>query len=136
MATGRPKFEITPEVLEKTKKLAGQGLTKEQIARCLGIGRTKLFNMQKDDADFMNAIKEGQAAGIEEISNALFDNAKDGNTTAQIFYLKNRAPDEWKDRREVATEDLDKKKLVEMTDEELEIHRREIMGEPASPTTH
>jgi hypothetical protein len=27
--------------------------------------------------------------------------ARDGNVTAQIFYLKNRAPDQWADRQEV-----------------------------------
>ena len=27
--------------------------------------------------------------------------ARDGNVTAQIFYLKNRAPDQWADRQEM-----------------------------------
>ena len=158
---GQPKIEITPEVLKEAERLAGQGLTKKQIARCLGMGYSTLMAKQVQHIEFLEAIKTGQAAGIDKVSNALFERAmgckvieerfvtKDGepevitatkhyppDTVSCIFYLKNRAPDEWKDRREVATEDLDKKKLVEMTDEELEIHRREIMGEPASPTTH
>ena len=133
---GRPKFEITPAVLKKVKRLASQGLTKHQIARCLGISLSTLMARQAENTEFLETIKEGQAQGINEITNALFDNAKEGNTTAQIFYLKNRSPDDWRDRREVATEDLNQKKLVQMSDEELEIHRRDVMGEQPSKTTH
>ncbi|MCH8134984.1 MAG: hypothetical protein IIB77_03275 [Proteobacteria bacterium] len=95
---GRPKFEITHEVLEKVEAYAGQGLTKDQIAQCLGICYDTLNERQKDNSEFSEAIKRGQAKGIETISNALFVAGKDGNITAQIFYLKNRSPKNWKDR--------------------------------------
>lgn len=58
-----------------------------------------------DTAEFAEAIKRGQALGIEEVANALFENAKGGNVTAQIFYLKARA--QWKDRWDEAPEDTD-----------------------------
>ena len=35
-----------------------------------------------------------------QIENALFKSALDGNVTAQIFWLKNRRPDKWRDRQE------------------------------------
>jgi len=50
--------------------------------------------------ELAEAIKKGKHKGLAVITNALFDKAKGGDTTAQIFYLKNRAPDEWKDRRD------------------------------------
>jgi len=92
---------MTHEVdYKKVESLAAQGLTKEQIARCLGIGRSTLFDKQKKDPDFLDAIKRGQAKGIGTITNALFQSAKNGNITAQIFFLKNRDPENWRDRRD------------------------------------
>ena len=34
------------------------------------------------------------------VENALFKNAIEGNVTAQIFWLKNRKPDKWRDKPE------------------------------------
>ena len=49
--------------------------------------------------DFLDAIKRGEAMGIEEVTNALFENATlERDNTAIIFYLKNRAG--WVDKSE------------------------------------
>ena len=85
---------------DRVEELAGQGLSKTQIAHCLGIGRSTLFDKQKSDPDFLDAIKRGKSKGLETVTNALMENARGGNVTAQIFYLKNRAPDKWQDRRQ------------------------------------
>jgi hypothetical protein len=82
-----------------------QGLTKEQCAAALGISRSKFFEIQEQNVDFLDAIKRGEAMGIEEVTNALFENATlERDNTAIIFYLKNRAG--WVDKQEhkVATE--------------------------------
>jgi len=99
---GRPKFEITEEVLVKAEKCASQGMTKEQIAQMLGITYQTLKTKENLYSSFFDAIKRGQAKGIETVTNALYTTAVDGNTTAQIFYLKNRA--NWVDRTEVKNE--------------------------------
>jgi len=102
---GRPKFEVTDEVLENTRRFMAQGLTKEQCAAALGISRSKFFEIQEQNVDFLDAIKRGEAMGIEEVTNALFENATlERDNTAIIFYLKNRAG--WVDKQEhkVATE--------------------------------
>ena len=95
---GRPRIEITDDMIAETETLASQGLTKEQIAQCLGIGSTTLFEKQKEYPEFAESIKRGQALGIQKVTNHLFEQSEKGITTATIFYLKNRAPDEWKDR--------------------------------------
>ena len=102
---GRPRFEVTDEVLNNTKRFMAQGLTKEQCAASLGISRSKFFEIQEQNVDFLDAIKRGEAMGIEEVTNALFENATlERDNTAIIFYLKNRAG--WVDKQEhkVATE--------------------------------
>lgn len=97
---GRPPFEITEDVLKKTEALASQGLTRDQIASVLGVSESTIYKTQRENSQFLQAIKDGQAKGVATISNALFNNAKNGNITAQIFYLKNRAPGEWKDKQD------------------------------------
>lgn len=83
----------------KVEAFAAQGLTVKQIAHCLDVGRSTLYERMGSKANVLDAIKRGRAKGIGTITNALFASAKGGNITAQIFYLKNRQPDEWSDRR-------------------------------------
>ena len=76
-----------------------QGLTREQCAANLGISRSKFFEIQEQNVDFLDAIKKGEASGIEQVTNALFENATvDRNVPSIIFYLKNRAG--WVDKTE------------------------------------
>ena len=43
----------------------------------------------------MDAIKKGRAEGINQVSNALFEKATQGNVTAMIYYLKTRDRENW-----------------------------------------
>lgn len=85
----------------KVELLASQGLTVDQVADCLGVGRTTLYNRMKRKRDVRDALKRGRSKGIATVTNALFQAARHGNVTAMIFYLKNRAPAEWRDRRDL-----------------------------------
>lgn len=96
---GRPPIEITEELCSKAESLAAQGLTMDQIALSLGMGRTTLYDKKAEFEDFSDAIKVGQAKGVAIVTNALFTNAKGGNLGAQCFYLKNRAG--WTDKTEL-----------------------------------
>ena len=96
---GRPKFEVTDEVLENTRRFMAQGLTKEQCAASLGISVSTFQLYQAEYSEFSEAIKKGEASGIEQVTNALFENATvDRNVPSIIFYLKNRAG--WVDKTE------------------------------------
>lgn len=86
---------VTKEMIEKSESLAARGLTIEEIADCLGMKRTALYEKKKENQDLAEAIKRGRSKGISIISNSLYESAKNGNTTAQIFYLKCRA--HWKE---------------------------------------
>jgi hypothetical protein len=97
-AAGTSKFEITDEVLVKVQALASQGLTTVQIGHVLGAAESTIYKYKKNNVEFAEAIKQGQSKGVATITNALFKSAKSGQVTSMIFWLKNRAPDEWKDR--------------------------------------
>lgn len=92
---GKPPIIITDEMIDKAEAMAARGLTMEQIASCLGIGSTTLYNKCNQYPKFDEAIKHGRDKGISIVANALFENAKAGDKVAQIFYLKCRAG--WKE---------------------------------------
>ena len=105
---------------------ARDGLTDEQIAKNIGISRASLYEWKKKEVDIFDALKKGKEIVDFEVENALLKKAlgytitlnkqkvtKDGyvvditeevhvppDTTAQIFWLKNRKPNNWKDRVE------------------------------------
>jgi hypothetical protein len=96
---GRPRFEVTPKVIQSAEQFMAQGLTREQCAANLGISRSKFFEIQEQNVDFLDAIKKGEARGIGDVTNALFENATvERDNVAIIFYLKNRAG--WVDKTE------------------------------------
>lgn len=101
---------------------ARDGLTDEQIAHNIGIRRETLWDWKKKYSHISNALKKGKEVVDFLVENALLKNAlgykyaeqavtRDGdvvtvekymapNTVAQIFWLKNKKPDKWKDRVE------------------------------------
>ncbi len=93
--------------------LAQAGLIDEQIAEEIGIHVDTLYEWRKVHPEFSEALKGGKATPDDEVEAALLRRAKgfkyvEGSkqrvalpdTTACIFWLKNRRPAEWRDRRE------------------------------------
>lgn len=123
---------------------ARDGLTDEQIAKNIGINRTTLYDWKKKEVNIADALKKGKEVIDFEVENALLKKAlgytitikeekldKDGfvhtlekdvhippDTTAQIFWLKNRQVKKWRDKVEIADNDAIKK-----LDELLEAQR-------------
>ena len=86
---------------EELYNLAKIGLSEEQIAVSLGISVSTIARRKRDDDTFDTTLKAGKQAGISAVTNSLFESATADkpNTSAQIFYLKNRGG--WRDRTEV-----------------------------------
>lgn len=77
--------------LETVERYASQGMTYEQISDSLGISSATLLRRRQNSAALEEAIKRGKAKGIEVVTNQLFKQVGEGNTTATIFFLKCRA---------------------------------------------
>lgn len=119
---------------------ARDGLTEEQIANNIGISRQSLWEWKKKEVDILNALKKGKEVVDIEVENALLKKAlgytitlhkqkvtKDGDvvdieeevhiapdTTAQIFWLKNRRKQQWRDKVEVETNGEELNKVREL----------------------
>lgn len=96
---GRKAWEVTPDIIAKVESMASLGLTIDQLAKCVGTSSSTLSKAKKQIPELEEAYQSGRAKGVLTIANALFNKAKKGDTTAMIFFLKNRAPEEWMDRR-------------------------------------
>jgi len=112
---GRPRFEVTPEVLEKTESLMAKGLTVDQCAGMLGISQSTFYLYQAEFSEFSEAIKRGQVRGIDAVTNALFENATvDRNVPSIIFWLKNRGGGDWVDKKEIAAT-VEQNHIIDLT---------------------
>lgn len=121
---------ITKEGLLKIEGWARDGLINEQIAHNIGIAEGTLYDWQNKYPEIAESLKRGKEVVDVQVENALLKRAlgyeyeetkqiievdeKGGerkrqekvkkrirpDVTAQIFWLKNRNPDKWRDRKE------------------------------------
>lgn len=94
---GRPS-KLTPELREKAARLSLLGLTNVQIAASLDIGITTFDRYMEEDEEFRGSIKEGREDADGNVVQSLYARAMGGDTTAMIFWLKNRQPKHWRDK--------------------------------------
>lgn len=87
---GRPRTELTPEQIREVETLAAV-LNQQQIADYLGIPHRTFQAILERDDDVSASYKRGRARAIGSVSQSLLKSAREGNTTAQIFYLKTQA---------------------------------------------
>lgn len=119
---GRKKITFTEEDYENITRWAGLGLSEQQIADNLGVSLSSIARNKRNNDRFDTALKKGKSKSIEVITNALFEKAKNKDTTSMIFWLKNRAPNEWNDNVQV-NHKIDIKKML------TDAHERIIEGE-------
>jgi len=134
---------LTEEGLTKLEGWARDGLTDEQIAHNIGIAVGTLYDWKNRFSEFSEALKKGKEVVDIQVENALLKRAlgyeyeetkvmvdADGkkrverikkqvqpDVTAQIFWLKNRRPDRWRDKQELETTENTKTVIVRGEDE-------------------
>jgi len=84
--------------LDEVERLAGLGLTEEQIGLALGVSRATISRNKADDT-FDAALKRGRAAGIAHVTNKLRELVDNGNPTSTLFFLKCKAG--WNEQAEI-----------------------------------
>ena len=79
---------------------ARNGLTDIEIAKNMGVSRSTLAKWKNENSDISDTLKKNREVCDCMVENALFKSALEGNITAQIFWLKNRKPEAWRDKVE------------------------------------
>lgn len=122
MAKGKYREWLSEDGLIKIQGWARDGLIDEQIAHNMGITTKTLYEWKNKYGEISDALKKGKEVIDRQVENALLKRAlgytydettyEDGvetkrvtkevapDTTAQIFWLKNRKPAEWRDKIE------------------------------------
>lgn len=124
MAKGKYQRWLEPDGLLLLEGWARDGLTDEQLAEKMGINPATLYDWKNKHPEISEALKKGKEIVDIQVENALLKRAlgyeymeerveiseKDGrkviqttktalpDTTALIFWLKNRRPDAWRDK--------------------------------------
>lgn len=112
MAKGKYAEWLEPEGLALLEGWARDGLTDEQIAGKCGVVRTTLYEWKKQHPDISDALKRGKEVVDYQVEKALLLKALCGDVTAQIFWLKNRKPDKWRDKPEKVERSADETGVV------------------------
>ncbi len=130
-----------PEYAEQAAKLCRLGATDADLADFFGVTTTTIWRWRGQHEAFCNSLKAGKDESDAHVERSLFQRAigysfdsvkifqYEGepvevpyrehvppDTTACIFWLKNRKPAEWRDRTEV----VNRTSLQSTSDEELE----------------
>lgn len=100
MAKSKVEKWLEPEGLILLEGWKRSGLTDEQIANNMGIHVSTIYEYMKKYSEINDALKRGKEVVDFEVENALYKNAVNGNVVAQIFWLKNRNANKWKDKVE------------------------------------
>ncbi len=143
----KQKQWITEEGLLQVEGWARDGLTNEDISKNMGIHRATLQKWMNLFPDLSEALRMGKEPADRAIENSLYKRAhgyteavqkvkvlNDGtivryeeevyfppDTTAMIFWLKNRKPEDWRDQRNI--------ELAGSTDKPVEINIGKIVDD-------
>ncbi len=89
-------LEITEQVIEEVKEMAGNGLTEQQIYRYFGIGHTHWSELKKKNRELRRAFYQGKSATIKFVAGCLMEKIRSGDLVAMMFYLKTQA--HWREK--------------------------------------
>jgi DNA-binding XRE family transcriptional regulator len=99
---GRPS-KYNPEMCNIIKAIGLDGGSRAEMAVAIGISRETMVQWEKDNMEFSDAIKDAvqlsQSWWERQGRHATFD-SKDFSATAYIFQMKNRFPNDWRDKVE------------------------------------
>jgi len=93
--------KITPEKFNEAVTALRIGADIAGAAHLISVSKATLDRyMEKRPAEKARA-DEARKIADDRVQSALYKSAVGGNVTAMIFWLKNRQPKEWRDRREI-----------------------------------
>ena len=125
MPAGRPTL-LKPEFIKEAEEQAKLGATDQELADYFGVDVRTLYRWKNTSAEFRHATKCGKEVADDRVERSLLERAlgyeRDEvdikvvngeiiqtpirkfyppDTTAAIFWLKNRKPQEWRDFKAV-----------------------------------
>jgi hypothetical protein len=130
MPAGRPS-DFNESMVEQAAKLCSLGATDDEMADFFGVHRSTLYRWKLEHPEFCDAIKSAKEIADERVERSLYQKATGysvkeeqaikvkveqhkeavevvevekhipADTTAVIFWLKNRRSQQWRDKHEI-----------------------------------
>lgn len=102
MAAGRPT-KYDPKYCDEIITFLEEGYSVTAWAGSIRVARSTVYKWAEEHPEFSDALNIAQAVSALWWEDRLRENAEkgEGNATAAIFGLKNRAADDWRDKREL-----------------------------------
>lgn len=117
MKGDKPENWISGTNAERLRGWARDGLTMQELAEKLGIAKSTLYSWMKKNEQFKAIISDNKEVADRRVEESLYQSALDGNVTAMIFWLKNRKPGAWRDKRDLDVGTKNTGKLDSLLDE-------------------
>ena len=132
------KSEYRIEYADQALKLCLLGATDKELAEFFSVSEQTLNKWKKDYPEFLESLKKGKNIADANVasrlckatkfatSNGKITDSKEfiehypPDTTAAIFWLKNRQPEKWRDKKEVDANVNLGDELESLTDEQLQ----------------
>jgi cell fate (sporulation/competence/biofilm development) regulator YmcA (YheA/YmcA/DUF963 family) len=139
---GRPS-SYKPEFADHAQKLCKLGAIDRELAEFFGVSEKTINSWKQEHAEFLQSIKEGKLFADANVASRLYQRAMGyehpevhvsnyqgeitltplikhyaPDSTAAIFWLKNRRPEQWRDKTEQQI--TVKHAATELTDDELQ----------------
>lgn len=95
------KTDYRDEYRELAKNYCLLGATDIDLARFFGVTDRTVKTWRRTHPEFAEACEAGKARADALVARSLYDRALGGDTTACIFWLKNRQKHAWRDRHEI-----------------------------------
>lgn len=133
MTTGRPS-KYNPDDLEHIHRLCLMGCTDEGLADFLDVSRRTIATWKKKYPEFLYTVRGGKQVADANVAFALYEKAIGGDTTAMMFWMKNRQPEQWRDQSHIKVEDEMKEQLKQAAielDEKIDAILRDTDSDPA-----
>jgi hypothetical protein len=138
---GRRAHKPDPAQRKQVEAMAAYGIPEINIAAVFGVDPKTLRKHYRDELDLGETKANAQVAGF------LFNSARNGNVTAQIFWLKTRA--RWREapmelwhsgsiaRRDVSelTDQELMDRIFELQEEARHVPMKTISADPSEPVT-
>ncbi|MBL7390681.1 helix-turn-helix domain-containing protein [Escherichia coli] len=156
--SGKPS-QYKPEYAAQAEKLCLLGATDDEMAEFFGVHRSTIYRWKLEHEEFCNSIKAAKDIADERVVRSLYQKATGYNyveqqafkvkvdrdkeeleiadverhapadTTAAIFWLKNRQKDQWRDKQEIEHSGS----ITEMSDEELNERLARLVNGKSKP---
>jgi hypothetical protein len=125
MAKRGPKSRFNDKIKETIIRLLKDGKIEEEVADIVGVSPKTISNWKGKNIELLHAVRESKLVADDLVEASLFRRAVGWkhlapDTTAAMFWLRNRQPERWREKTEGDVLVNNNVTVQALTDEQLD----------------